>query len=200
MLDGDNGTLRAVAWSEIFPWLSIFRTFRLAISLRVLLLAAVALLLTATGWAVFGWMFSGDPARRAGSLNGPSRTSIALGRRLPASYPTDRVCPAWGNRQKSAGTAPPGLIPPGQDPLFGSWAQLSRPLWAAFDLRVNVSGLACLVLCGLWSLAISGVFRQGDHGGIAAVELACEERVGWGAALAMPAAKWLSYCWAPLLP
>ena len=48
MIEHDNGTIRAVAWSEVFPWLSIVRSFRLAIAARVLVLGAVGILLTAT--------------------------------------------------------------------------------------------------------------------------------------------------------
>ena len=57
MAQEDNGTLRSVAWSEVLPWLSLFRCFRLAIRFRVLLLSAVAILLTLSGWAVFGVVF-----------------------------------------------------------------------------------------------------------------------------------------------
>ncbi len=34
MLERNGGIIRAVAWSDICPWLSIFRTFRLAIGFR----------------------------------------------------------------------------------------------------------------------------------------------------------------------
>ena len=42
MVEDEPGVVRAVAWSELLPWLRIYRTFRLAVSVRVLLLAAVA--------------------------------------------------------------------------------------------------------------------------------------------------------------
>ena len=196
MLDGDNGTLRRVAWSEIFPWLSIFRTFRLAISLRVLVLAAVAILLTATGWGLFGWMFSGDPAAaRATKWTEPYQH--CPWEAVTRVVPDQPNLPGLWEPVKARDL--PALVSPGKDPLFGSWAQLSRPLWAAFDLRVNVSGLVCLVLCGLWSLAIWAFFG-GAIARIAAVQLACEERVGWGAALRHACRKWLSYFSAPLFP
>ena len=35
MIDQENGRIRAVAWSEICPWLCLFRTFRLAIRIRI---------------------------------------------------------------------------------------------------------------------------------------------------------------------
>ena len=34
MLERNGGIIRAVAWSDICPWLGIFRTFRLAIGFR----------------------------------------------------------------------------------------------------------------------------------------------------------------------
>ena len=36
MLNDESGTLRAVAWSEICPWLKLFRCFRVAIRFRLL--------------------------------------------------------------------------------------------------------------------------------------------------------------------
>ena len=60
MLEHDSGIVRAVAWSEICPWLSILRTFRIAISLRVLVFGALGILLTLIGWSIFGVLFSSD--------------------------------------------------------------------------------------------------------------------------------------------
>ena len=60
MSERDEGTVRGVAWSELFPWLSIVRSFRLAIALRVLLLGAVGILLTAIVWAMIGSIFGTD--------------------------------------------------------------------------------------------------------------------------------------------
>ena len=63
MIERDSNTIRAIAWSEVFPWLSILRVFRLAIAARALVLGAAAILITATGWAVIGSLFgTADPA------------------------------------------------------------------------------------------------------------------------------------------
>jgi len=56
----DRGTIRQVAWTELFPWLELVRTFRLAIQARFLLLAAVGLLLTFAGWWFAATLFSGS--------------------------------------------------------------------------------------------------------------------------------------------
>ena len=59
----DRGTIRQVAWTELFPWLELLRVFRLATQARFLLLAAVAVMLTFAGWWVAGQMFGGSGQR-----------------------------------------------------------------------------------------------------------------------------------------
>lgn len=62
----DRGTLREIAWRELFPWLILFRTVRPALDPRKLLLAALALVITAAGWWSLGKLFEGaeDPGLR----------------------------------------------------------------------------------------------------------------------------------------
>ena len=58
MMERNGDVLRSVAWAELFPWLNIYKTFRLAIGFRALVMSALAVLLTATGWWMFGHIFS----------------------------------------------------------------------------------------------------------------------------------------------
>jgi hypothetical protein len=58
MAENDGVTLRSIQWSEIFPWLGLIRTFRLAITLRALVLGALAIFLTLLGWAFIAWLFA----------------------------------------------------------------------------------------------------------------------------------------------
>ena len=60
MSERDDNVIRTVVWSEVFPWLSIVRSFRLAIAARVLVLGAAGILLTATVWAMIGGIFGAD--------------------------------------------------------------------------------------------------------------------------------------------
>ena len=46
-----------VAWLEIFPWLGLVRTFRVAISLRVLVLGAMGVVVTLLGWGALAQVF-----------------------------------------------------------------------------------------------------------------------------------------------
>ncbi|MBX3414153.1 MAG: hypothetical protein KF708_15805 [Pirellulales bacterium] len=62
----DRGTLREIAWRELFPWLILFRTVRPALDPRKLLLAALAIVFTSLGWWALGRLFEGsdDPLLR----------------------------------------------------------------------------------------------------------------------------------------
>ena len=65
MLDNEGVALQAIRWSEIFPWLSIAKSFRLAITLRLITFGAAAVLLTLLGWWGIASVFSHEE-----SLNG----------------------------------------------------------------------------------------------------------------------------------
>jgi hypothetical protein len=202
MSENNGDMLRRVAWSEVCPWLVIFRSFRLAISFRVLVLAAVAILLTLSGWAFLGWLFLEDQETAESEMPawmGPGRGCpwLAIEEAVP-DRPTLRNV---GGRLQADPLAPTAWQ--ALDPYFGTWRQLSQPLLEVgrgdVTWRNVVPKLACLVLCGLWGVAVWAFFG-GAITRIAAVHLACEERVGWGAAVRHAGSKWLSYCVAPLLP
>jgi len=197
MADNENGTLRRVAWSEICPWLAIFRTFRLAASFRILLLSAAAVFITFCGWALFFWVFSEDS--RQTEWMGPDGGN-------PWKAATEMVpdaprLPGMDGFGESVGEALAPITSKGQpgNPFFGSWAHLCRPALQIVRLNSDFTGLACLLLCGLWSLA-TWAFFGGAITRMAAVQLACDERVGLMAALRFACSRWTSYFFAPLFP
>ncbi len=193
MSENNRDTLRRVAWSEICPWLVIFRTFRVAIGLRILVLAAVAIVLTLTGWSLLGSLFSVDESMSRWMRPGDGRPSRAIDQAVP-DRPTLRDVP---NRLKADPLAPTAWQ--ALDPYFGSWVQLSQPLLEVGRGGATLPKLACLLLCGLWAVAVWAFFG-GAITRVAAVQLASDERVGWTAALRHARSKWLSYFAAPLLP
>jgi hypothetical protein len=199
MLEENGGILRRVAWSEICPWLSIFRTFRMAISLRVLVLAAVAILLTLSVWAGLGLWFLEDPKTAKQEM--PDWMAPAKGCPWHA---IDEAVPNQPSLRDVKGRLQADPLAPtawqALDPYIGSWAQLSRPLWEA--RRLDIKGpkeLACLLLCGLSAVAIWAFFG-GAITRMAAVQLACDEQVGLVAAMRHACSKWFSYFAAPLCP
>jgi hypothetical protein len=190
MADHEGGPVRTVVWSELFPWLSLLRTFRLAVGFRVLVLSALAIVLTAIGWWLLGRVFLGADAPT------PAATALwtDLSRAIPEPYglpgpdrvretPEVRGGPWW-----SFG------------PFVGVWARLSAPLVAFFQGPVpGVAGLAYFVLAGLWGLAVWALLG-GAITRIVAVQLACEERISWTAVVRHATRKWLAYFSAPLFP
>ena len=196
MFNNEGEAVRTVAWSEVCPWLTILRTFRLAISFPVLLFAAAGIFLTLCGWAVIAWVFlevQETPPWMSPANHCPWTAIDSAVPDQPAmpEFPN----PIAGDRPTLAPTAWTAF-----DPFFGAWAHLSRPLWETLSQPLSgVRKPACLLLCGLWSLAIWAFFG-GAITRIAAVELACEERVGMAAAARYAWSKWPSYFSGPLLP
>ena len=188
MLDENSGELRTVAWSEICPWLVIFRTFRLAVSLRVLLPAAVAILLTAGVWSVFGAMFASNS--EATQWTQPFVNSAWMA--------TTEVVPEYEHPQLPDAAAV-NLIPVTDNPVLAAWSQLMHPLWGVFQPDATAWDLICLLLCGLASLAIWAFFG-GAITRIAAVQLAGGEQISLPAALRFACSKWPAFFIAPLVP
>ncbi len=190
MIEHDSDTLRKVAWAEICPWLIIFKVFRLAIGGRVLLMAALAILITLAGWSMLGSFFDVGPEIDAWLRPADGCPWVALESHVP-DYPAVPSVSTAAN--------PAGMITSGRDGVFGPWVQLTRPLLAAMSSDRTLSDVGCLLLCALWSLATWAFFGAAITR-IAVVQLAAEERVGLAASLRFACSKWLSFFAAPLFP
>jgi len=198
MLNDDGGTLRAVAWSEICPWLSLVRCFRLAIRFRLLLLSAVAILLTVSGWAVLVPVFSGGDEEIGRTWKHLKEEHhgcpwVVLTDLVPDKPSLPRLGVDFAAEESAS------IFDRSPEPFWGSFTQLSRPLRRVFSSDVTVTRLAFLLLCGLWALAVWAFFG-GAITRIVAVELAREERVGWGPMMRYARSRWKAYFTAPLLP
>ena len=204
MSEHDGVRLRSIHWSEVSPWLSLLRCFRLAVTLRALVLGAVAILLTLVGWSFFAWSFSADEQAVQWWTNqfGESSPWMVIDHAVPSRpflpfVPTSGAAP----RAVTVYVAPPEPeIWRATDPFFGTWARLSRPVWEIFvQPTMTPAAMACLVLSALWSLAVWGFFGAAITR-IVAVQLASDEIVGWAAAVRWASSKWLAYFGAPLFP
>jgi hypothetical protein len=84
-----QATIRHISWRDLFPWLILLRTFRIAISPPMLAIATLAVILTPLGWAVAAWVFHPTPVRPTASATtlwpwgpgDPTRTELARIRR-----------------------------------------------------------------------------------------------------------------------
>lgn len=197
MLERNGGVIRAVAWSEICPWLSIFRTFRLAIGFRVLVMGAVAILLTVIGWGFLGRVFSVTENEMASTAWLKPYADSPL-KEISDIVPDIPVIPdIWWRLNVSMSQN--SLLEP-SDPVFFPFMFLNRPLLEGLlGLEINLKSIICLIFCGLWSLAVWAFFGAAICR-IAAVQLATSERIEWGSALRHAGLKFPAYFAAPLIP
>ena len=191
MIESNNGRITSVAWTEICPWLIIFRAFRLAIRARFLIISAVAILATTVGWHIIGMVFSGSGDEH-------------LTEQIAAQSPPDS-CP-WTQLTKMVPDSP-GYPNSGNgwqvfqqgNPITIVWTQLSTPFRRVLSLKVGPSELAYWLLCGLWMLLVWS-FAGGAITRTAAVQLAADEKLGWSSTASYVLARWRSYFVAPLFP
>ena len=204
MLENEGVALRAIRWSEIFPWLSIAKGFRLAVTLRLMTFGAAAVLLTLLGWWLVACMFSheGLPNSSWSDAFPDQSPWQVIDQTVPDAPFAHRV------RNVPVPTTPANLDAQGLDihargPLFHTWTLLSQPVWRilspASSESLTASDFLSLVISAVWSLAVWAWFGAAISR-VAAVQLATGEHVGWGAALRWARAKWLAYFTAPVLP
>jgi hypothetical protein len=201
MFSDNDDTLRRVAWSEICPWLKLFRCFRLSIGFGLpLFLSALAILLTIGGWSILGMIYSED-AGISKQFDDYGRCPwLALTDLVPdrPQLPSVDLSFVTADRSPGSGGNPVSILHRAEEPFWGSFTQLSRPLRQLFASDVTSARFCFLLLCGLWTLAVWAFFGAAITRR-AAVELAGEEHVGFGAMMRYAASRWLSYFAAPLI-
>ncbi|MEN6459708.1 MAG: hypothetical protein ABFC63_12345 [Thermoguttaceae bacterium] len=202
MAKHDDETVRRVAWSEMFPWLRIVRTFRLAISARALVLGAAGAVVMAMGWWLLAAVLCASPTK-----------SDATGwlqpyARCPWKAITEHALPDAPGIPKPAGryldeltaseSTDAGWFP--HDAVASPVRLLTKPARAALTSgELTGRDLTCLILCGLWGTAVWALFGAAICR-TAAVQLAADEQTGFGAAMRFAQRKWPAYCAAALLP
>jgi hypothetical protein len=211
-MPNDGGVVREIAWREIFPWLLLFRAFRISIQLWQLLLSSAGVLLTVFGWWALAHVFGGaneEPLKVW--LGGPFYQSCPW-REQGDAWPWKSPGP-WPDlepvqlvpqqtldpRHRLWQPLPPQLGRYPANPFLGPWQQLRAPFRQLFDGDLGITGLAFLVCCCLWASAVWALFG-GAITRRAALDLGREENVGLQASLRYAAGKWSSYFAAPLLP
>ncbi len=187
MVERDNDTIRAIAWSEIFPWLKIVRAFRTAITARALVLGAIGILLTVSGWAGVGKLCGTDTYATGWLEPFTGCPWLAITDEVPdrPSLPIPAATPAQ---------------PMDENPVSAVWSQLTSPALEGLAYTgISIRAVAAVLLCGVWAVAVWALFG-GAICRIAAVDIAADEQVGLFASLRYAVRKWPSYFAAPLMP
>jgi hypothetical protein len=174
--------ITSVRWTAVFPWLILVRAARVALMMRVILLALLGVAATNGGWQLIESSPLGNPAIR--ELD-----------ELPRSW---TYAPRAVQRHDSDdGSSMAIQVKSTYGPLAAAWRWLVQPfnrLLQSTDWQAQTA----LALAGAWSVAVWGLFG-GAIARIAAVNLTYGETIGPLAALRASARKWRSTVGAPLL-
>jgi len=183
--------LRAISWRDLCPWLLLFRTFRLAISLPLLTLGTLAAVLIPLGWRGAETLFVGESTAE---VSGEVAEWMAY-RRM------------WPSQQFDLDAAPPSLVGVGgsveeflqRGPLLVLYREGIQPFVQlirsdAFRLRE----WAYLLAGAVWTLLVWGLLG-GAINRIAIVRLGCDQAVGFGESLRFARRRLKSYVFAPLM-
>jgi hypothetical protein len=169
----ERGVLRRIAWRELFPWLIIFRTFRLSISPTLLAVATLAVALSYVGSSV-GRIFLTEKERELAVA--PSPPLVA---HIPPAVA--KYLPAEGS------SATEGYF------------RLADPFYRIFRREMSLNYAAYYVFVSLWSLAIwamaGGIITRR-----AIVEFGADETPGIVETVKFVSRRYLWYFLSPLYP
>lgn len=202
--------LKTVDPREVFPWVHLFRGFRLALDPKKLVLGALGALLMSAGWWAIGSLATGEavstpPKAEAGADTLDTKQdldryvrerneALEYARRLPWRGPPEGEVDPFrspfvpGGIRDNIPTATLLVIEP-----------LRRIVFAATLMFRNttstlVGGLLTIWTLLVWALCGGAITR------IAAVQIAREGQVGLGGALRFVLGRYFSYVGAPVLP
>lgn len=186
--------VRKVVWSELLPWLILFRSVRIALMARVLVLGAIGLILTTLGWRAIGWTFSGTDDLVVDDWNRAARTWL-----WEDATPGD---PSGGFSIDTTAESASEVFASASEGLRWApievWLFLIRPFQDLFDARLTPGGFVCLLLACVWELLVWGIVG-GAIARIAALKYTRDEAPGFVAALKHSLGKLPSYSLAPLI-
>ena len=189
-MSNESSVVREVEWTEVFPWLNLFRCVRLAMEVRKLFLSAVAMMLVIWGWCGIASVFSGSSDPRLKEDIFPAYTTWPW---ESSETQLETVEPAHDGRGTLLGEYQR------LNPLYRTWQRLSDPFIHLFDPQTTAPRLAFYVLCGLWGVIVWGLFG-GMISRMTALQLGRDERSTIKEAFKYAIRYWGKYLSSPLFP
>ncbi len=188
MATTDEGQ-RATDYGRLFPWTHLFRAFRIAIDVRKLLLASLALGMLAAGDSLFSLLpFAPDSGASSRAAQLPLGQGPLPGG--PLSLTAAFIENPWTS---IAGVSSNWSI------VLKPITTITEPAQTLFQTDSTWPEIAFAWTRLLWALVVWAIFG-GAITRIAAVQFARDEQVGLRSALKFALGKFLSYLSAPLLP
>ncbi len=185
----DRVVVRELAWRDLCPWLILFRTFGLAITLPILFLATLGTLLTPLGWiGSEAWLLPAVHRREAEFRYG----LMADNARWPHELQDEWAPPMFPQSIGEIVSTEPSIV----EPIYRRFVW---PMAGVLRGDLSFGPLLVLLLGTFWMLLVWGFFG-GAITRMAAVKLGREEQIGLGEALRHATRRWLSYVSAPLFP
>jgi len=183
-----HSPLPHVIWKDLFPWLIILRSFRLALRLPVLFCAFAAIILLPLGWRCAAFLF----VERDVLSNDPHLANLVAGH---------------SNWLLAGQLGYPSLSwPPSSQGVWDSltvfsqvFVEIAAPFVELFRADASVSKSAYLLSGGLWSLIVWGWFAAVITRFVG-VELATDESRGISRAIRHATKCFMTYLTAPLYP
>ncbi|MFI4851312.1 MAG: hypothetical protein ACIAZJ_19535 [Gimesia chilikensis] len=182
-----------IPYKILFPWLHLFRTFRLAVDFQKILLAVAGLLMLSLG----NYLFNKLPF----APEAPASTGIvAVQHTIQFPPPSAGVVSESLNSERLSGlsTSPSGeLLSPAT--LLEPMGFFTRPVLTLFETGASWSALAYATTQLLWAVIVWAIFG-GAITRIAAIQFAQDDHIGCRAAVGFSLKRILSLVSAPLLP
>jgi hypothetical protein len=177
-----SAVVRQIAWRELFPWLILFRAFRIAISPMALALATAAVLLAPLGWQL------------------PARVFFTRAERLDRAA-AGQLVPQAANSQlaEHVPAAPRSFFLPVRTAVLEAYFDIAEPLKRFFQLQITLREAAYYAFGFLWTLALWAL-PGGYITRRAVVQLATDAAPGARTTLQFAGRRYLWYFLAPLYP
>jgi hypothetical protein len=170
--------VREVSWHDLFPWLLLLRTCRLAAEFRRLVLASVGIVLTGLGWAAIDRLTLDQPAFSSDLAGAPQAVEA-----IDAPGASVLYVP-WRETARA---------------FIGHWRLATRPARQLFARQQSLAGFAAALLATVWAVAVWSICG-GAICRLSAVQLGLDEQLSTASALRYALRKWTAYVAAPLMP
>lgn len=183
-------TLRGVSWRDCCPWLMLFRTFSLAASPVILLLATAALVGDTAGWRVCSVLFDSATAY-------DSHPNLEQSVDTMNQWPSERDAFTfdWSGDTELRENVTTGLT---SGEIARVWQRVSQPFRLLFAERVGLRSYGYLIAGCVWSLLVWSFFGAAIARS-AALRLTIDERVSLKKLLGFAREKFFAFFAAPFL-